>query len=137
MIEKMTVKYDTAQLLKKIGFCEPTLFFYDGFIHEDKVYFIEYRYRNFNGKNERDEVCSAPLQAEVLDWLRTKHAIHIDIRHIRDGERMLYSWSSSNYHRALAYCCNVHRYSDWQECCENAIRDAIKRWLLKTDNSNK
>lgn len=138
MIEKMCVKYDTALLLKKAGYSEPTLFFYDGYINEEKPYFIEYRYRNFNGKNERDEVCSAPLQVEVLDWLRTKFFIQIDIRHMFNGENMVYSWRIENYlSTPVDAFCDVKRYCDWQECCEDAIRAAIRRWLLKTDNSNK
>ncbi len=85
------VTFKQAKLLFEKGYNEPTVYpFINGEIDFDRSdlldgsdLYIDYNYR-YNGESMdvRGEVFSAPLQSEVIEWLKVNHKINVEANYL-------------------------------------------------------
>lgn len=115
-MKRQFVTYDIALKLKELGFNEECIGFY--YLYESKEHFLISTVYNTNSSWEDKISMSAPLWQQVVDWLREKHDIVIDIARIHNN--------SDNYHFAINLQWEYHE-GDYHQAREQAILKAIER----------
>lgn len=74
MREELFVDYDIALKLKKLGFNEECLYYYDSFAYVGSSSAFWQNY------NTSENLVSRPLWQQVIDWLREKHNLIVYVR---------------------------------------------------------
>lgn len=120
MIEESYVSFDTAKLLKDIGFNVPVNTSYS----EDRNPEYDLFPNNFNKLQDK---FSRPTQALAARWLREVHKLHVFAKRIYEYALDKFSWGyyiqSSNYE----YCKNFEiGFDEYEQAMEDGLREAIK-----------
>ena len=71
--------YEISKLLKKKGFDEYCMSFWEYELYEYSLYIVDYPISNSELEKELVDGCSAPTHQMVCAWLREKHNILISI----------------------------------------------------------
>ncbi len=129
MITEDYVSFEIAKLLKKKGFDECTLLFYD---------------KNGNNKNilqpflESEGDLRRPSIQMAMKWLRVKHNIHINLNihwlHFADALGWIYTITKILENGVDYVCSNGDEndktfYSSYEEACEAAIKYCLENLI--------
>jgi hypothetical protein len=118
-MKEQFVTYEIALELKELGFNEECLFWYN----PTSIINLEGQYWRNSSNWLNSDQCTAPLWQQVIDWLREKYDINIDIAKICNG--------SNNYHFALNLTWEYIE-GTYYKMREQAILKAIE--LVKNNN---
>ena len=136
MIEESYVSFDTAKMLKEVGFEEKvnSCFMYDKYADKDEYEFeggyAIVRKALFNNYNCYEKSISCPTQALAARWLREVHRIVVDATFIPpsiDGDDWQYFigemddmvWSGD-------FKPSDRKYTTYEAALEEGLQEAIK-----------
>lgn len=165
LTEKDYCDYETCVALKELGFSEPTLAYYDGFLPSKALLYLvidedcmpEYGVNVFdllsNSNNYKDsKFIDAPTLWEAHKWLRKKHEIQVSVLPFEDCDtdadgNIVGRWVSYGF--ALQYTTTAmwivnkgHTYDfdtiNAQDTYEEALAEGIKEAvkILKDGNNS-
>lgn len=138
MIEESYVSFDTAKLLKEVGFglsCR-------GVYVTDRTGY--YEFREYDNKQTTDDLCwntedgfqyeyLAPTQALAARWLREVHRIHIFSNYFFEDGRWFYVIVDlKESHEVRAIHPDIRSYQSNEEALEAGLQEAIK--LIKSND---
>ena len=113
--------YEIAFALKELGFDEECCKYYhyetlSDFIEEGDLYYFR------NSVNKDDDICSAPLWQQVIDWIREKHDLHIEVDRYtgENGIHIFIGWIYGDFEEE-----DVPTDKDYKESYFEAKRVAI------------
>ena len=132
------IGFETAKLAKEKGFSEKSFYYYDNngkagvnfeissFISSTAVItYLDFK-EDFNKIKDH---FSAPYMVELLDWLREKHNIIIElsISAINTTEnKVCYTYSIYKDITFVKKQSYLDSYLDYYECLENALRKSLQ-----------
>lgn len=125
-IKEQFVTYEIAVTLKKLGFDEPCLGYFNAdeeFIYGINLRMIKYAHRY----NKEDDSVLAPLWQQCIDWFREKYDIDIEI-HSKFGHGTGW-WANLCYNPTRTEVLNIAIFDNYYEARERAILECIE--LLK------
>ena len=118
MIEESFVSFDTAKLLKEVGFNVPCEKWYG-----ESGFFMSGNYKE----------CKCPTQALAARWLRDVHGIHIFSNYFFEDGTWFYvivDLKESDEVRAISP--DIRSYQSNEEALEAGLQEAIK--LIKSND---
>ena len=122
-MEKQFVTYEIALKLKKLGFSEECLgiYYYDDSF---KRYILEYK-----NTEEYLVYIPAPLWQQVIDWLREKYDIHIEIQSPDYPLEIDFNWT---IHKIQKFGAFHDGFADYNGAREQAILKALSMLEVTT-----
>ena len=120
--------YEISKKLKELGFEDECLGFYS---KHNQFHLISYGIVSYN--NTHDSICihplykldcAAPLWQQVIDWLREKHDIDVEI-HSKFGQGNGW-WSNLCYNSTRTETLNVGMFDNYCKAREQAILKALE-----------
>lgn len=131
MITEDYVSFETAKLLKKKGFDEPTLTIYRMF-DDDLVDMIQYNFALPNSKNGKSDF-ACPTHQMAAKWLRVEYKLHIETVACAYGYNIIISKDVPNGTDVYASAWNYDGPNDggaW-DVYEQAMEAALQYCLTK------
>lgn len=120
MIEESYVSFDTAKLLKDIGFNVPVNTSYS----EDRNPEYDLFPNNFNKLQDK---FSRPTQALAARWLREVHKLHVFAKKIYEYALDKFSWGYYIQNSDYEYCKNFEiGFDSYEQAIEEGLCEAIK-----------
>ena len=131
MIEEQFVSFDTAKLLKEVGFNIPCRGIY---VTDHTGY---YEFREYDNKQTTDDLCwdtedgfqyeyLAPTQALADKWLREVYNIAIYSLYDDDMEQWFYFVDAFTKNPVINGFQSGSEYDDYESAFEDGLREAIK-----------
>ena len=131
MIEEQFVSFDTAKLLKEVGFNIPCR----GVYVTDRTGY--YEFREYDNKQTTDDLCwdtedgfqyeyLAPTQALADKWLREVHNVAIYSLYDDDMEQWFYVVDAFTKNPVTTNFQSGSGYDDYESAFEGGLREAIK-----------
>lgn len=133
MIEESYVSFDTAKLLKEVGFDVPCKNYYELEDGEEviKDSISPYDYNGFG-----DMICSHPTLALAARWLREVHDTFVKMERVGnfDGKEFRFYWSYSLISVSTACLKSISggRYDSYEEALEAGIVQVLERIISET-----
>lgn len=129
MIEESYVSFDTAKLLKEVGFDVPCR---DFFTIEDDGNVVITEARSCREHNSfEDCFISRPTQALAARWLREVHDTFVKMERVGnfDGKEFRFYWSYSLISVSTACLKSISggRYDSYEEALEEGIVQVLER----------
>jgi len=121
-MKHLFVPYELAVKLKEKGFDEECLGYFDVDKGYTLGYYLCYREESFN--SFLSEGIAAPLYQQVLDWLREKHDIHIELP--TGGHPKKYYVFVHKMDGGWIYEGNNQKEFDYYDGLEAGINEALK-----------
>lgn len=138
------ISFETAKLAKEKGFDKEFSYFY--VTKNSKIYGIDEYGGLYNVKNifkkiykvgdyyveKEKNAIPDPYQYQLMDWLREEHNIYISIipsvtMALKSKVSFTYQISSdSNGEKFNIYSSSMDCYSNYEECLETALQEALK-----------
>lgn len=97
-MKKQFTTYEIAIELKKLGFNEICLKYYDINYQLSDSICDKYVGSIKNDRYSTYHVCTAPLWSQIIDWLREEHKLHVEIQ-CPDDDYGYYSWCIHELHK--------------------------------------
>ncbi len=133
MIEESYVSFDTAKLLKEVGFDVPCNSYYE---LEDGEVVRKDCIRPYDHNCFEDTVCSRPTQALAARWLREVHDTFVKMERVGsfDGKEFRFYWSFSIISVSTACLKSISggRYDGYEEALEVGIVQVLERIIEET-----
>ena len=133
MIEESYVSFDTAKLLKEVGFDVPCNSYYE---LEDGEVVRKDCIRPYDYNCFEDTVCSRPTQALAARWLREVHDTFVKMERVGsfDGKEFRFYWSFSIISVSTACLKSISggRYDGYEEALEVGIVQVLERIIEET-----
>ena len=131
MIEEQFVSFDTAKLLKEVGFNIPCR----GIYVTDRTGY--YEFREYDNKQTTDDLCwdsedgfqyeyLAPTQALADRWLREMYDVAIYSLYDDDMEQWFYVIDAFAKNPVINGFQSGSEYDDYESAFEDGLREAIK-----------
>ena len=131
MIEEQFVSFDTAKLLKEVGFNIPCR----GIYVTDRTGY--YEFREYDNKQTTDDLCwdsedgfqyeyLAPTQALADRWLREMYDVAIYSLYDNDMEQWFYVIDAFAKNPVINGFQSDSEYDDYESAFEDGLREAIK-----------
>ena len=132
MITEDYVSFETAKLLKEMGFDEEVLTYYI-YDTESKSYEFRFDDRWDNPNNFPGDCVSAPTLQMAMKWLREAHKIHIQIWILEENgywfdiEKIL----NARYKHKSLYSTGLEDiyFNSYEEACEAAIKYCLENLI--------
>lgn len=133
MIEESYVSFDTAKLLKEVGFDVPCNSYYE---LEDGEAVRKDCIRPYDNNGFGDTICSRPTQALAARWLREVHDTFVKMERVGnfDGKEFRFYWSYSLISVSTACLKSISggRYDSYEEALEAGIVQVLERIISET-----
>ena len=123
MIEESYVSFDTAKLLKEVGFDVPCNSYYE---LEDGEVVRKDCIRPYDHNCFEDTVCSRPTQALAARWLREVYNVAIYSLYDDDMEQWFYVVDAFTKNPVINGFQSGSEYDDYESAFEDGLREAIK-----------
>jgi len=121
------IKIKLARALRDKGFVEPCLCCFDG--SDMLSTYVKSVFEPLNYNTGGSKNTSAPTYDEVLEWLRTKHKIHVAPFIGHDEDKIWYNFTLEPIELGYNYephTCDEQPFKDYFDMLEHAIFEALK-----------
>lgn len=133
MIEESYVSFDTARMLKEVGFDVPCNSYYE---LEDGEAVRKDCIRPYDNNGFGDTICSRPTLALAARWLREVHDTFVKMERVGnfDGKEFRFYWSYSLISVSTAWLKSISggRYDSYEEALEAGIVQVLERIISET-----
>lgn len=123
MIEESYVSFDTAKLLKEVGFDVPCNSYYE---LEDGEAVRKDCIRPYDNNGFGDTICSRPTQALAARWLREAHGIMIVSFFDDYMSKWFYVIDGVKKQSGIKCVQSASDYDDYETALEAGLQEAIK-----------